>query len=233
MAFEQCYIKCVEGTKDGKIVYFTFNPEKVSFSKSLKWTPTTKPTKDNPDVDFSGGNSFTFSIQKITLDATMPALLKDSLGRKGDAVGGNIVADVELLMSFTKVDDTLAKKGNKVTRPAMVQFWWGQYKSFKAYLQKVSVDYVLFDETGKPLRAEVGVDFIEADDEVYDLPYQNPTSRSLARKVRTVMEGETLDWIAYQEYGTAAAWRHIAETNNLDDPSDVRPGQLLRLVPLN
>jgi nucleoid-associated protein YgaU len=41
-----------------------------------------------------------------------------------------------------------------------------------------------------------------------------------------------LDWIAYQEYGAPAYWRHIAETNNLDDPKALYPGQILKLVPL-
>jgi nucleoid-associated protein YgaU len=47
-----------------------------------------------------------------------------------------------------------------------------------------------------------------------------------------VVEGQTLDWIAYQEYGSPAAWRHIAETNSLDDPMNLTPGQILKLTPL-
>ncbi len=47
-----------------------------------------------------------------------------------------------------------------------------------------------------------------------------------------VHEGQTLDWIAYQEYGDPAYWRHIAETNDLANPKDLRPGQVLKLTPL-
>jgi nucleoid-associated protein YgaU len=47
-----------------------------------------------------------------------------------------------------------------------------------------------------------------------------------------VSEGQTLAWIAYQEYGDSGYWRHIAETNDLADPLDLRPGQVLKLVPL-
>jgi nucleoid-associated protein YgaU len=50
--------------------------------------------------------------------------------------------------------------------------------------------------------------------------------------VWVVVEGQTLDWIAYQEYGSAAHWRHIADTNDLDDPRQLRSGQILNLVPL-
>lgn len=225
--FEQSYITCLEGKYSGTKVYLTFNPETVTFSKAVKWTKTTKPTKNNPDMDFGGGKSGTFKISDITFDGTMPTLLKD-LNKQGSAASGTITTDIEQLVRFTEIDPTIKPENH----PPKCQFVWGTYKSYTVYVQQVSVTYELFDTTGKPLRAKVSVDFVEADD-ANTLPYQNPTSRSSARKVRTVLEGETLDWIAYQEYGSAAAWRHIAEINNLDDPSDVRAGQVLRLVPLS
>lgn len=225
--FKQSYILCKEGQYANKMVYLTFNPETVTFSKAVKWTKTSKPTSDNPDMDFGGGKSGTFKISDVVFDATMPTLLKE-LSKQGSATSGTITTDIEQLVRFTEIDKTIDAKD---PRPPKCQFVWGEYKSYEVYVKQVSVTYELFDASGKPLRAKVTVDFVEADD-ANTLPYQNPTSRSLARKVRTVLEGETLDWIAYQEYGSAAAWRHIAETNNLDDPSDVRAGQVLRLVPL-
>ncbi|MCL4831774.1 MAG: LysM peptidoglycan-binding domain-containing protein [Caldilineaceae bacterium] len=226
-SFEQSSIKCLEGKYSGVQVYLTFNPETVTFSKGVKWTKTPKPTSDNPDMDFGGGKSGTFKISDITFDATMPEVLTHA-GKQGSAVGGTITTDIEQLVRFTEIDKTASSE----PRPPKCQFIWGQYKSYEVYVQHVSVTYELFDSSGKPLRAKVSVEFVEAED-ANTLPYQNPTSRSLARKVRTVLEGETLDWIAFQEYGSAAAWRHIAETNNLDDPLAVRAGQVLRLVPLN
>ena len=224
--FQQSYIKCIEGALANTLVYLTFNPETVTFSKGVQWTKTTKPTGNNPDMDFAGGKSGSFKISEITFDATMLALLKDT-SKKGSAVSGTITTDIEQLVRFTEIDSSIKPE----PRPPKCQFVWGSYKSYSVYVESVTVNYELFDASGKPLRAKVSVDFVEADDAT-TLPYQNPTSRSSARKVRTVLEGETLDWIAYQEYGSAAAWRHIAETNNLDDPSDVRAGQVLRLVPL-
>ncbi|NJM39843.1 MAG: LysM peptidoglycan-binding domain-containing protein [Anaerolineae bacterium] len=44
--------------------------------------------------------------------------------------------------------------------------------------------------------------------------------------------GETLDYIAYQHYGDAAQWRHIAQANNLLNPKNLRPGLVLKLTPL-
>jgi nucleoid-associated protein YgaU len=87
----------------------------------------------------------------------------------------------------------------------------------------------MFKADGTPLRAEVTVNFVQT---VTKPKGQNPTSRSETRKIWVVHEGETLDWIAYREYGDPAQWRHIAETNGLGNPKDLYPGQVLKLTPL-
>ena len=46
-----------------------------------------------------------------------------------------------------------------------------------------------------------------------------------------VNEGDTIDWIAFEEYGDSAMWRFIAETNNLDDPLRLKTGQVLVIAP--
>ena len=47
------------------------------------------------------------------------------------------------------------------------------------------------------------------------------------QKVFIVLPGDTIDGIAAKEYGDPKAWRFIADTNNLDNPKDLRPGQAL------
>jgi nucleoid-associated protein YgaU len=47
-----------------------------------------------------------------------------------------------------------------------------------------------------------------------------------------VKEGDTIDWIAFDEYGDCAMWRYIADTNGLDDPGRLRPGQVLAIAPM-
>jgi nucleoid-associated protein YgaU len=48
----------------------------------------------------------------------------------------------------------------------------------------------------------------------------------------TVRDGDTIDWIAYSEYGDSKMWRYIADVNGLDDPSRLRTGQKLSIAPL-
>jgi nucleoid-associated protein YgaU len=120
---------------------------------------------------------------------------------------------------------------SKPPMPPTCQFDWANFKSFPVFIVKVSLNFDLFSPEGKPLRAYADIQFKQATDDG-KLVRQNPTSGSYARKIWTVLEGETLDWIAYQEYGDANAWRHIAEINGLNDPMNLRPGQLLKLTPL-
>ena len=47
--------------------------------------------------------------------------------------------------------------------------------------------------------------------------------------MHTVVVGDTLQQLAWQEYGDAGAWRPIAAANGLDDPMRLRPGSTLLL----
>jgi len=63
------------------------------------------------------------------------------------------------------------------------------------------------------------------------LPPTNPTSGGLAtRRTRTVVEGDTLASIAYEEYRDPNKWRALAEANDIDDPMRVKAGTVL-IVP--
>ena len=62
---------------------------------------------------------------------------------------------------------------------------------------------------------------------------QNPTSQgSWGHKIHVVRPNDTIDLIAAQQYGDPTAWRFIADTNDLDNPMELRPGQVLAIAPL-
>ncbi len=63
---------------------------------------------------------------------------------------------------------------------------------------------------------------------------QNPTSGSRQGRRRHVLtEGETLQSIAWAEYGDAKLWRAIATFNGLDDPMRVAIGTAVLVPTLN
>lgn len=211
------YIEPKEGKSKGKRIYFAYNPSQFGVNKSVSWTNTKKTSKDVPEKDFAGGSGETITVSGIVLDETLP-------NPPGSNAKG-IKQTIKDLNALLQIDKDL-----KVPAPPKCIFGWGTYTSPQCYLQSVNVTYELFDRGGNPLRAKVNITLKEVEDPKASSS-QNPTSRSYARKIHRVMEGETLDWIAYNEFGDASAWRHIAETNNLDDPLSLRPGQVLRLVP--
>jgi len=89
------------------------------------------------------------------------------------------------------------------------------------------VRYVLFRRDGTPLRAEVDLKLSAAPQEP---KAQNPTSGARsAQRVRRLARGDSLQSIAFQEYGDASLWRGIATVNGIDDPLRLVPGRELRL----
>jgi nucleoid-associated protein YgaU len=89
----------------------------------------------------------------------------------------------------------------------------------------------LFRDDGIPIRATVDVTFLQAKEQgVYAA--QNPTTLGTSGYKRWIVrEGDSIDWIAYREYGSSAMWRYLADINNLDDPGKLRPGQALVIAP--
>jgi nucleoid-associated protein YgaU len=218
---EKAFIEVAEqqGKAAGTKVNFFFNPETISYTKSVKFKEDPRPSTDAGDLSIVGGIGGKFAISKALFDTTLPA------SGKGSGTGENVRNETDKLLSLMEVDHDLAP-----IRPPKCRFVWGSFRSFEVYLESVALTFDFFSPSGVPMRAWADITFRQADDG--RLPAQNPTSGSYARKLWTVLEGETLDWIAYQEYGDPGAWRHIAEVNNLANPMRLQPGQLLKLTPL-
>jgi nucleoid-associated protein YgaU len=120
----------------------------------------------------------------------------------------------------------------KKSQPPKCEFRWGSMWSFKAVLADVTQKFTLFLPDGTPVRATLDVTFRQTEDEGL-FPKQNPTSGGMpGHRTRIVKAGETLDWIASQEYGEAKHWRYIAEVNRIDNPFQMKPGTVLQLPPL-
>ena len=191
-----------------------FKPEKLSFSKGAGWgAPMGErggALHDVPPVSYNGGGP-----EKLSLDLFF------------DTTANGI--DVRL---YTKPIQMLVYRVPLLSQPPLVMFSWGTLLSKMSYVSDVSIDYTLFLPNGIPVRAEVKLSLTEYDLGFLSLLPMNPTSRSEARKTWVVVEGQSLDWIAYQEYSDPSRWRHIAETNDIDDPLALRPGQILKLTPL-
>jgi hypothetical protein len=203
------------GLKRKWVLEAMFNPDSLEYTKESKWKTTTTPFSSAGVKSYGGSMPGNFKLD-LTFDTS----------DVGESVFEAYIKFVEQLLEVNHKEDPPLP-------PPPCRFKWGGFSTPLMIAIKATIKYTMFLADGTPLRATASMEFEEYDDEALaKKASQNPTSVSFARKIWRVAPGETLDWIAYQEYGNPAHWRHIANTNNLRNPMDLKPGTILKLVPL-
>jgi hypothetical protein len=199
-----------------KDVDFQFNPSQLLLSKSAQWTTRIAPRYRFAAIpEFNGAEPYTMQMQ-IFLDSSMTPS------------GTTVQDEVEALLSCCEV--TLLSIAADQPCTPWVFFQWGSFStaSFIAYVQSVQATYTLFNPSGTPIRATCDLTMTQ-------IPLltmgQNPTSGALeASRIHRVVAGDTLQSLAWREYGDATAWRPIAQANDIDDPMRLPVGAEL-LIP--
>lgn len=197
-----------------KSVTCHFNPDTFQLDREITWIQNEGMGKDKPTATFGGGKASDLSV-KLMFDTT--------------DTGGDVRLTYKTLLEMAQIDSAKKHPKTRKSEPPLCRFEWGKFLSFTAVIVSISQTFLMFKADGTPLRAEILVKFKEVAEAARP---QNPTTLTEPRKIWVVLEGQTLNWIAYQEYGDPGYWRHIAETNDLADPLDLKPGQVLKLVPL-
>lgn len=202
--------------KGGSPLPCMFNPKEYTFAKTNNWKRGQTSGANVPPLEFSGGQPATLAMQ----------LVFDTY-ETGDDVRKKYTDAIWTLMM---VDPSLKDKKNKKGRPPRVRFQWGRSWSFDAVIVSITQKFTLFLPQGTPVRATLDVSFQQIKDEgLY--PAQNPTSGGDgSERVWTVRDGDTLAWIAHQEYGDSNYWRAIADANGLEQVRTLTPGRVL-LIP--
>jgi hypothetical protein len=192
-----------------------FNPTEYRLTQTLNVTRNDNPSKSGGTAEFRGTNAMTLTAQ----------LFFDDFG----SMKGDVTPRITTLLSWTHpTPDSMTKLK---PAPPLVTFKWGgnkQLDKFSGYLKSVVVNYTVFRKDGTPVQAKVDIT-IEGQPE--PIGGQNPTSHSIdSRRVHTMIDGDTLQSVAYQELGKPSYWRAIAELNGIDDPQRVEAGRTI-LIP--
>lgn len=194
---------------------FDFNPAQLALSRRAQWKRTpTAAVRDGVMPEFMGPEPREMTVE-IFLDTS------------DEPDSGSVLKKVNTLFSCCEV--TAASIAAKQPSTPWVVFQWGSFSTarFTAYVSSVDASYTLFSTTGVPIRATCQVHLNEIPSKTQG---QNPTSGALsARRVHRVVSGDSLQYLAWREYGNAAAWRAIAEANSIDDPNRLYPGTELML----
>ena len=212
-ALEKAYLEGVDGS--ALRVEFAFNPKEYTITRTVKVKRTEQKGKDVPQLEFEAGKGRKMTFELFVDEYESDGNVQDFVGR------------LEQLAAVDRSTEGAAKK----PRPQFVRFGWGQETLFKSIITSLKTTYTLFHPDGRPARAKVKVALEEVPDEPSG---QNPTSGGEpGHRSHLVLPGETLDLIAYRELGDARHWKHVADTNGIDDPWSLHAGQRLVIAPIS
>jgi nucleoid-associated protein YgaU len=198
-----------------------FNPTQYTIVKPITWTVQrpesdsageTQPLLNAPTLVFGGGGSRTLTLE-LVFDVTEP-------------IDGQTIQDVR---TKTNAIVALTRIEPKKQKPPVCEVSWGNAPvnsdfPFTGVVTNLTQNFLLFRSTGEPVRAKLTVVMTEALDVVTDQRETDPEMTT-----RRVRRGDSVTGIAADVYGDPAAWRVIAEANNLDDPRRLRIGATLSI----
>lgn len=205
------------------VVDVLFNPSEYQLTDGANYAEKKVPGLDGPVLQYISGEAteLTLSLFLDTYVPKKPAGLL-SFGSAPDA-STDVSEITKQIADATSIDGSLH-------RPPKVTFKWGSL-NFNGVVTKFNHTYIMFTESGMPVRAKVNLTFkslISPTDTRRASPFESP-DRS---KYRTIREGIGLWDIANMEYGDPDLWKVIARENGILNPLDVRPGQVVKLPAL-
>lgn len=194
-----------------------FNPADYKISTSTGYSNKKNLQSNKKQEQYIGG--FT-----STLTLTLYYDITENLGNLSDGVK----TKTSVKEYTSKVEALLLEDGTE-HKPPQVEFIWGDL-TYKGVVTSLNQEFNYFDLDGKPLRAKLDLAISETPGD--NIQRVSPKESPDRTKRRMVTEGTTLWRMAWEEYGDCNKWEEIARYNNLMNPLDIRPGQMLRLPAL-
>ena len=144
--------KAVLRTETNKVIECLFNPAEITVAKSNSWQAGEAKGTNAPKLRFQGGQSATLTVT-LMLDTTNK--------------GTDVTEHTNKLLDLMKVDKALpgADAKRNSARPPWVEFHWGTLHSFKAVVERLTLRFTYFSNSGMPLRAKADLGLKQWDDE--------------------------------------------------------------------
>jgi hypothetical protein len=210
-------------------------------SREQEYAPSRTRLTDNPVVFRSRGDT------RLNLKLLFDITLVDSRFTVKDV--RDLTRPIWQLSEYTAAHDSTQSLPR-------VRFIWGQAWNIPVVVESVAERFERFTPYGVPQRSWMSLRLLRLTDEIppTDLPSQYTpvdipdfTSERLPGAGSPVVDpgwgvhqllegdtgGESLWQLAAQHYGDPSLWRLIARANNIDDPSNLPAGIILRIPPLD
>ncbi|MBQ9483247.1 MAG: hypothetical protein IJU82_03570 [Ruminiclostridium sp.] len=201
-----------------------FNPSEYKITERTNYTEKERRENDEPVVNFSGRPLATLNV-RLYFDS-------DEL----TSIAGLAEGALNALMGEDPPEKNIAKTISKITAltiidgethaPTGVVFVWGTLL-FAGYAENVGVNYTMFDNNGKPIRAIVDLT-IKGYSRVLS-EKKSPRQSPDRTKARIMTEDVNIWSMAQNEYGDVREWRRIADANGIMNPLDIPVGKVLKV----
>lgn len=194
-----------------------FNPADYKISTSTGYSNKKNLQSNKKQEQYTGGF-------QSTLTLTLYYDITENLGNLSDGAKAK-----KSVKDYTSKIEALLLEDGTEHKPPQIEFIWGDL-TYKGVVTSLNQEFNYFDLDGKPLRAKLDLTVSETpgDNAQRVSPKESPDRT----KHRMVTEGTTIWKLAWDEYGDCNKWEEIAKYNNLMNPLDIEPGQVLRLPAL-
>jgi hypothetical protein len=129
-----------------------------------------------------------------------------------------------------KIKDIIYTLNGTEHRPNYLKVGWGNM-SFICVCKTLDINYNLFDQDGKALRATIEIGFSETIGFKAEAKKAKKSSPDLTH-IRTVKAGDTLPLMSYRIYGDSSYYLEVARANKLASVHDIKPGDQIYFPPL-
>jgi nucleoid-associated protein YgaU len=224
------FLKIFEIGAPYHFVLFDHNPEQLKITRAAKNMGTSFGRSTGGGSSGSGGAAGSSGVVNRGNEPTKMTITKARL------VGPECKPMCDRLLSWLsprkmnaiEMAATALMTGGFITPILLVQ--WGPPLmgfTFQAQLTSVTIDYVRVSALGIPTHATA---LLQLQEYPQIVSLTNPTSGGRpGRNRHMVTSHETLASIATDTFGNPNAWRAIADINDIDDPTSIRPGDIVYL----
>jgi nucleoid-associated protein YgaU len=212
MALEKMTIR----PQGGSEIKVKFNPNSYTITKTVAWSAATSTTTGGtstdaranaPTTSFGGGGSRQLALE-LFFDVT-------------EGPDTDVRTQTDEIVKLTRIEP-------KPGRPPVCTVQWGGKTTedfpFVGTISSLTQRFMLFHESGRPLRATLNVTFMEFLNRSDD---QHKTDPEMTTRI--VRRGDTLASIAAEVYRNPALWRVIAAANRIEDPFRLSAGAKLTI----
>jgi hypothetical protein len=206
-----------------------YNPDSLSFDKSVHVADIVIPGLDSPLKQFVRGGAETATVELFF-----------------DTTEGGTGAGATSVTTLTDAFYGLVKIDPQTHAAPVCSFIWGakfpgdrlptrygnqRRTEFSCVVTDVKQDFKLFSPEGTPLRAVLTVKLEEYVPLQRQLERLNLQSADHTRS-HVLEHGETLALVSWQYFQDARMWRHLADANAIDDPRRTISGAVLTVPPV-